>query len=97
MIMFYNYVLLSRKAPKIYIGFTTDLKRRVLEHNQGKNFSTKSYRPWKLVYYEASLNEKDATRREGYLKTTQGQRLLRRRLKEFFFEGKIYSKIFYGV
>ena len=87
--MFYNYILFSEKANRIYIGFTTDLKRRIKEHNQGKNFSTKPYRPWQLVYYEACLNEKDAKRREGYLKTTQGQRLIKRRLKEYFYEKKI--------
>jgi putative endonuclease len=95
--MFYNYILYSEKARKLYIGFTRDLKRRIIEHNQGKNFSTKPYKPWKLIYYEACLNEEDAKRREKYLKTTQGQRLIRRRLKEFFYEGKIYSKFFYGV
>lgn len=95
--MFYNYILFSEKARKLYIGFTGDLKRRLIEHNLGKNFSTKPYRPWILIYYEACLNKKDALRREKYLKTTQGQRLLKRRMKEFFYEGKIYSKFFYGV
>ena len=37
-----------------------------------------------LIYYEACLNEKDAFRREKYLKTTYGRRYLRNRLKEYF-------------
>lgn len=61
------------------------LKKRVKEHNRGLNLSTRRYAPWKLVYYEACLNKTDATRREGYLKTTQGGRLLKRRLKEFLY------------
>jgi len=86
--MFYNYILQSIKNDNLYTGYTADLKKRLKEHNQGLNKSTKSYRPWKLIYYEACLNEKDAKRREGYLKTTQGQRLLKRRLKEYFYQIK---------
>lgn len=87
--MFYNYVLQSKKDKNLYTGDTIDLNRRLKEHNQGLVFSTKPYRPWKLIYYEACLREEDAKRREGYLKTTQGQRLLKRRLKEYFYESKI--------
>ena len=76
--MFYNYVLQSLKNKMLYIGYTTNLEKRFKEHNDGLNQSTKPYRPWKLIYYEACLNEKDAKRREGYLKKTQGQRLLKR-------------------
>ncbi|MCG2696359.1 MAG: GIY-YIG nuclease family protein [Candidatus Portnoybacteria bacterium] len=70
------------------MGYTTDLKRRLKEHNQGLNQSTKPYRPWILIYYEACLDEQDAKRREKYLKTTQGQRLLKRRLKDYFYSQK---------
>ncbi len=86
--MFYNYVLQSDKNGEIYIGFTSDLKKRFKEHNQGLNLSTKKYKPWKIIYYEACLDEKDARRREYYLKTTQGGRLLKRRLKEFLYSKK---------
>ncbi|MBU2472685.1 GIY-YIG nuclease family protein [Patescibacteria group bacterium] len=84
--MFYNYVLQSKKNKNLYVGYTKDLRKRLIEHNQGLNKSTKPYRPWELIYYEACLNKKDTKRREKYLKTTQGQRLLKRRLKEYFFE-----------
>jgi len=94
--MFYNYVLQSVKN-NIYIGYTTDLRARLKEHNHGRNKSTKRFMPWKLIYYEACLDEKDAKRRERYLKTTQGQRLLKRRLKEYFYNIKNNSKFFYGV
>jgi len=83
--MFYTYVLKSDKFDQIYIGYTSDLKRRFEEHNRGINLSTKRYRPWKIIYYEACINEDDAKRREGYLKTTQGGRLLKRRLKEYLY------------
>ena len=83
-IMFYMYILQSLKSEKLYVGFTKDLKKRVQEHNRRLNFSTKFHLPWKLIYYEASLNEKDARRREGYFKTSQGRRMIKLRLKEYF-------------
>jgi len=86
--MFYNYVLQSPKNGNLYVGYAIDLRKRLKEHNQGLVFSTKPYRPWKPIYYEACLNKEDAKRREHYLKTTQGQRLLKRRLKEYFYENK---------
>ncbi|MBU2109576.1 GIY-YIG nuclease family protein [Patescibacteria group bacterium] len=90
--MFYNYVLQSVKNDNLYIGYTSNLKKRLKEHNQGLSKSTKPYMPWKLIYYEACLNEKDAKRREQYLKKTQGQRLLKRRLKEYFYYNKRSNK-----
>ena len=85
---FYIYVLHSIQYDKLYVGFTGDLRSRVEKHNHGAIFSTKPYRPWKLIYYEACLYKEDATRRERYLKTTQGQRLLKRRLTEYFYSRK---------
>ena len=86
--MFYNYVLQSENRKNLYVGYTIDLKKRLIEHNQGLNQSTKPYRPWKLIYCEICLNKNDAKRRENYLKTSQGQRLLKRRLKDYFFKSK---------
>lgn len=68
MIMFYTYVLQSDKDESLYIGYTSDLSKRIKEHNQGLNISTKKYMPWKIIYYEACLSEIDAERREKYLK-----------------------------
>lgn len=82
---FYVYVLESKKTDQLYIGYTTDLKERLQEHNRGTVFSTKPYIPWNLIHYEAYRNIKDAKRRERYLKTTQGSRLLKRMLKEYFY------------
>ena len=83
--MFYVYVIESIKKHNLYIGYSGDLKKRFDEHNRGLNRSTKPYLPWKLIYYEACLNQEDAKRREKYFKKTQGRRLLKRRLKEYFY------------
>jgi len=86
--MFYVYLLESKENGNLYIGYTADLKKRLLEHNQGKNISTRPYMPWEMIYYEACLNKEDAMRREKYLKTSQGRRLTKRRLKEYFYTKK---------
>jgi putative endonuclease len=83
--MFFYVYVLENKIGKFYIGHTKNLVQRVKEHNLGLNKSTKPYKPWKLIYYEANLNEKDAKRREQYLKTNQGGRLLKRRIKEYLY------------
>ncbi|PIY93982.1 MAG: hypothetical protein COY68_04360 [Candidatus Levybacteria bacterium CG_4_10_14_0_8_um_filter_35_23] len=66
--MFYVYLLRSKMKNQLYIGSTKDLKRRVEEHNDGKEFSTKRFLPWELIYYEAFLEEKMARDREKKLK-----------------------------
>ncbi|MEK7120579.1 MAG: GIY-YIG nuclease family protein [Patescibacteria group bacterium] len=82
---YYVYILRSlSKSTFIYVGYTTDLKRRFAEHNSGSEFSTKPYAPHELIFYEAYKNMKDAKRREEYFKTTKGKTTLRTMLKEFF-------------
>ncbi len=81
----YVYILQSKKYKELYVGVTHDLRKRLNEHNQGKNFSTKPYVPWEIIHYEAYKNNDDALRREKYLKTNQGARLLKRMLKEYFY------------
>ena len=81
---YYVYVLRSEKDEKFYTGFTKNLDSRVDKHNNGEVSSTKYRRPLQLVYYEASLNQQDAIRREKYLKTTYGKRYIRNRLLSSF-------------
>jgi len=71
------YVLLSLKDGNFYVGYTTDLVRRLDEHFQGRNTSTAPRRPFALVHCEYYLAKGDAERRELYLKTAKGRRTLR--------------------
>ncbi len=66
--MYYVYVLKSKKDNKTYIGLTNDLRKRLIEHNQGLNKSTEYRRPLILIYYEAYASLKDAQIREKKLK-----------------------------
>lgn len=82
----YVYVLHSEKDGKLYTGYSTDLKRRLKEHAEGKVTSTKHRRPLRLIYFEGCRNQYDAIHRETYLKTTYGKRYLKNRLKNYFNE-----------
>ncbi|GEM_PF-257117 len=89
---FYVYVLQSKKNGNIYVGYTMDLRKRLQEHNRKLNFSTKPHVPWELIHYESYRNKEDAMRREKYLKTSQGARLLKRMLKEYFYAKKTIGR-----
>ena len=78
--MYYVY-LLQLKNNTVYTGRTDDLKRRVLEHNQGKVSSTRNKLPMIVLYYEAYCNKQDAINRERYLKTGDGRRTIRKQLQ----------------
>ena len=81
---YYIYVLKSKRKEFIYVGFTSDLRRRFKEHNNKEELSTKHYAPFDLVFYEAYRSKKDAERRERYLKTTKGKQTLRTMLEDYF-------------
>ena len=81
--MYYTYVLQSEKDGKFYTGFTSNLKLRFEQHNKGLLGTTRDRRPLRLIYYEACLDQDDATKREKYLKTYHGKMFLKKRLKSY--------------
>jgi len=82
--MWYVYLLESKKTRGWYTGSTRNLQKRILDHNAGKNKSTKYGVPWRIIYCEIGLNRDDARAREKYLKSGMGKRYLKNRLKFFF-------------
>jgi len=82
--MYYVYILISQKDGKFYTGYTNNLEKRIKLHNEGKVSSTKERIPLILLYFEACLNQQDATHREKYLKSTYGKRYIKNRLKHYF-------------
>jgi len=78
---YYVYVLISLKDKKFYIGYTSNLKRRIFQHNQGKTDSLKSRRPLKLIYFEGYINKKDAQEKEKFYKSGRGHEVLEKILK----------------
>ena len=79
----YTYVLQSDNDGKFYTDYTNDIERRFEEHSKGYVESTKDRRPFKLIYFEACLSQKDATHREKYLKSYHGKMFIGNRLKSY--------------
>jgi putative endonuclease len=77
--MKYVYVLESIGNPdRHYIGSTTDLKRRVAEHNKGESGHTKKFAPWNLICYFAFSDTEKADKFETYLKSGSGREFAKR-------------------
>lgn len=62
------YLLRSLKSGKFYLGWTTDLKRRLNEHNLGESRYTRLRGPWELISYESFSDINSAKERERILK-----------------------------
>lgn len=75
--MYFVYVLKSEKDNNLYIGITNNLEKRLKQHNNGNNFSTKYRKPFKLVYYEIKENRQDARIREKFLKSGCGREFIK--------------------
>ena len=72
--MFFTYILYSKRFGKIYIGFTSDLEKRLASHNDEKNKGwTKKFQPWTLAYSEEFQEKADAMKREKQLKSGNGR------------------------
>jgi len=65
----------------MYIGYTTNLEKRIENHNAGGTTSTAPRRPLKLIFCEYYLSKEDAMRREKYFKTTAGKKGLKLMLR----------------
>ena len=71
--MYIVYVIKSEERNYTYIGLTNNLNRRFREHNEGKNKTTKPYRPFTLVLSEQFETRPEAREREKYLKSGIGR------------------------
>lgn len=70
---FYTYVLYSENFNKIYIGQSSDLEKRLWEHNNGFSKYTKRYIPWEIIYKETFKSRSEAMKREKELKSQKGR------------------------
>ena len=82
--MFYVYLLHSIRDAGLYIGYSSNLRRRLSEHQEGASRATSYRAPWNLIYYEAYTKEADAIGRERYLKSGAGRKLLQSQLRNYF-------------
>ena len=85
---YFVYILLMSNG-QLYTGYTGDLKLRMSEHDRGEVASTRNRRPLRLIHYEAYALKTDAMRRERFLKTTEGKRLLRMQIRDILRQHKL--------
>ncbi|MBI4708654.1 MAG: GIY-YIG nuclease family protein [Candidatus Portnoybacteria bacterium] len=78
--MFYIYILKSLKDQRTYIGYTSNLVKRLTKHKTGQAKATKYRLPMKLIFTEAFQTAREAKKRERWWKSGAG----RRKLKEIF-------------
>jgi putative endonuclease len=83
--MFYVYIIQNLKDYKLYIGYSANLRNRILEHRKGCVKTTKNKRPLMLIYYEGYRSDKDARVREKFLKSGKG--------REFINKNIIHSRV----
>lgn len=78
--MHYVYILRSQRSKTLYTGSTDNLRERFTQHNVGAVRSTKAYRPWDIIYYEAHRTKTLARKSELFYKSSQGRRQLKKKL-----------------
>ena len=74
--MYYTYIIQSQKNSRFYIGSCHDIDIRIERHNAGATPSTKSGRPWKLVYSESYETNSEALKREREIKSKKSRKYI---------------------
>ncbi|MEP6709213.1 MAG: GIY-YIG nuclease family protein [Verrucomicrobiota bacterium] len=76
-------MLSSETDSGLYIGYSSNLRRRITQHKRGAAPATSDRGPWKLIYYEADVEQADALGREKYLKSGSGRTFLQKQLRHY--------------
>ena len=83
------YILKSEKDGLNYTGFTTNLEKRIKDHNEGGTLSTSKRTPLRLIYCEFHQSKIDAMRREKYFKSNPGKRMIKYVLRDLLSKSKM--------
>jgi len=90
--MYYVYLLENQIDKSWYIGYTSDLRKRYQDHQNGYGCRTTSMKKnWKLIYYEAYIEKTDAVGREKFLKGGSGRKYLKKQLKIYLSRQELQS------
>ncbi len=67
--MYFVYIIRSERDGTYYTGMTEDVRKRFREHNRGLTKSSRSHKPWKIIYVEECVTRAQARKREKYWKS----------------------------
>ena len=81
--MFFTYILQSQQDKSFYIGYSSNLEKRLREHNEGLSKYTKRKIPWKMVYFEVFETKSEAIKREVFLKKQKSVVFLKKLIEGF--------------
>ena len=78
--VYYVYMLKSKSVKTVtYVGFTSNLQKRINLHNSGKGAKFTRGRKWKLIYKEKFKSKSEAVSREYYIKKNKS---IRKKIKK---------------
>jgi len=72
------YILRSGRDKSLYVGYSSDVKARIIKHQRGRVPATRNKRPLDLIYCELYKNKKDAMRRERFFKSGWGRNYVKK-------------------
>ena len=82
--MYWTYLLENQNDKSWYIGYTSNLRKRLLEHKHWYGAQTTKYKSgWKLIYCEGYKNIRDAQGRERFLKSGSCRKFLKKQLVNY--------------
>ncbi|WP_439880225.1 GIY-YIG nuclease family protein [Pontibacter sp. MBLB2868] len=73
---FYTYILYSERSDRYYVGSCESMEMRFLQHNSGRNHSTKAGAPWQLKHTEEHLTRSAAVKRETEIKKKKSRKYI---------------------
>ena len=76
MTIFFVYILQSLSLGKFYIGYTTDLEKRLKEHNSGISSFTSKVSDWAIKYSEQFNTREEAIIREREIKSKKSRKYI---------------------
>lgn len=82
--MFYTYIIESERSGMWYYGHSENVEKRLVEHNNNQNKSTRKKGPWKLIFERSFDSKLEANRFELKLKSLKNKEYIKREFIEFF-------------
>ncbi len=70
------YIIYSKKWDQFYVGSSTDVDKRLEQHNAGYNKSTKGGAPWTIKFIETYDSETMARKREYAIKKKKSRKYI---------------------